>query len=184
MKKIMISAVAVLLTMSSCSSYTATGAAFGGAIGSAIGGIAGGYRGSDVGTLVGMAAGAAIGAAAEEQEARRYERAYERKSYSSRQYDSNDDMYYSGSERARYDSAKRERIRTYHENMEAKTSGRKGYVSPRKATSGNGFRLERSTDPMAAARQDSTITIPVTPLQTDSSGYSNEAKYDDRIVLK
>ena len=57
----------VLLMMSSCGSYEATGAYtgahFGSIIGSAIGGISGGWRGSNVGSLVGMAGGAVVGAA-------------------------------------------------------------------------------------------------------------------------
>ena len=56
-----------MLLLSSCGTYTETGATtgawFGSIIGSAIGGIAGGPRGSDIGTLIGMAGGAAVGAA-------------------------------------------------------------------------------------------------------------------------
>ena len=67
MKKMLILLSAVLLTLSSCGSYEATGAytgaQFGSVIGSAIGGLTGGWRGSDVGTLIGMAGGAAVGAA-------------------------------------------------------------------------------------------------------------------------
>lgn len=55
------------LLLSSCGTYTGTGAytggMFGSIIGSAIGGISGGPRGSDVGTLIGMAGGAVVGAA-------------------------------------------------------------------------------------------------------------------------
>lgn len=54
------------LFLSSCGTYTGTGAFTGGSIGSvlgsAIGGLAGGPRGSDLGTIVGMAGGAAVGA--------------------------------------------------------------------------------------------------------------------------
>ena len=76
----------VLLMMSSCGSYEATGAYtgahFGSIIGSAIGGISGGWRGSNVGSLVGMAGGAVVGAAigkaaddkAEARAVERYER--------------------------------------------------------------------------------------------------------------
>lgn len=178
MKKVLIMAVTVLVTMSSCSSYTATGAAFGGAIGSAIGGLAGGYRGSDVGTLIGMAAGAAIGAAAEEEETRRAERiAFERKSSSSRYY-GDDDMYYSGSNLSGYDLAKRERVRAYHKKMKAKTNGQ-GYptATTSRSTTTNGFRLERGKDPMSDSIK-TTVAIP------DSSGYSSTAKYDDRIKME
>lgn len=76
----------VLLMMSSCGSYEATGAYtgahFGSIIGSAIGGISGGWRGSNVGSIVGMAGGAVVGAAigkaaddkAEARAVERYER--------------------------------------------------------------------------------------------------------------
>lgn len=67
MKRILVLSVGVLLLMSSCGTYTESGAVtggwFGSIIGSAIGGIAGGPRGSDIGTLVGMAGGAVVGAA-------------------------------------------------------------------------------------------------------------------------
>ena len=61
------------LLLSSCSSYTATGAMvggrFGNVVGSAIGGISGGWRGHELGALIGTVggavAGAAIGAAVE-----------------------------------------------------------------------------------------------------------------------
>ncbi len=52
--------------MSSCDTYTGSGAYMGGSIGSilgsAIGGLSGGPRGSDMGTIIGMAGGAAVGA--------------------------------------------------------------------------------------------------------------------------
>jgi hypothetical protein len=81
MKKIIVLSVSVLLLMSSCGSYTASGAytggTFGSIIGSAIGGIAGGPRGSDIGSLIGMAGGAAVGAAvgqaADKAEQQKYE---------------------------------------------------------------------------------------------------------------
>jgi hypothetical protein len=87
MKKLMVMSVGSLLLLSSCGTYTATGAAtggyFGSIIGSAIGGISGGWRGSDIGSLVGMAGGAAvgaaIGAAADNAEQRRYEEYRERR---------------------------------------------------------------------------------------------------------
>ena len=70
-----------MLMLSSCGTYTGSGAAtggyFGSIIGSAIGGITGGWRGSDIGSLVGLAGGAvvgaAIGAAADEAEQQKYE---------------------------------------------------------------------------------------------------------------
>lgn len=67
MKKILVISACSLMLLSSCGTYTATGAytggSFGSIIGSAIGGIAGGPRGSDIGSLIGMAGGAAVGAA-------------------------------------------------------------------------------------------------------------------------
>lgn len=67
MKKSIIIGMSALLIMSSCGSYTGTGAymgtTLGSIFGSAIGGIAGGPRGSDIGTVVGMVGGAVAGAA-------------------------------------------------------------------------------------------------------------------------
>lgn len=66
MKKIFVLALCSTLMMSSCGTYTGSGAYAGGSIGSilgsAIGGLSGGPRGSDVGTIIGMAGGAAVGA--------------------------------------------------------------------------------------------------------------------------
>lgn len=81
MKKSLIIMVSVPLLLSSCGTYTESGAVtgswFGSIIGSAIGGIAGGHRGSDIGTLIGMAGGAAVGAAvgsaADKAQQERYE---------------------------------------------------------------------------------------------------------------
>ena len=81
MKKIMVISVSSLLLLTSCGTYTASGAyaggTFGSIIGSAIGGIAGGHRGSDIGTLIGMAGGAvvgaAVGSAADKAQQQRYE---------------------------------------------------------------------------------------------------------------
>jgi hypothetical protein len=82
MNKSLIIALSSLIALSSCGSYTATGAytgaQFGHVIGSAIGGIAGGWRGHDMGALIGTvggaAAGAAIGSAAERAQQNRMER--------------------------------------------------------------------------------------------------------------
>ncbi len=67
MKKLFVLSLGAILLLSSCGTYTETGATtgawFGSIIGSAIGGISGGPRGSDIGTLIGMAGGAAVGAA-------------------------------------------------------------------------------------------------------------------------
>lgn len=68
MKKLLVLLLGILvLTTSSCGTYTAsgafTGAQFGSIIGSAVGGISGGWRGHGVGKLIGLAGGAAAGAA-------------------------------------------------------------------------------------------------------------------------
>lgn len=67
MKKSIILMTCGLLLLSSCNTYTGSGAYSGGMLGSilgsAIGGISGGARGSDLGTIVGMAGGAIIGGA-------------------------------------------------------------------------------------------------------------------------
>ena len=66
MKKSLILSLSAAMVLSSCSTYTGSGAITGGSLGSilgsAIGGIAGGARGSDIGSIVGMAGGAIIGA--------------------------------------------------------------------------------------------------------------------------
>lgn len=67
MKKVILLMLCSSLVMSSCDTYTGSGAYAGGSIGSilgsAIGGLSGGPRGSDLGTIIGMAGGAAVGAA-------------------------------------------------------------------------------------------------------------------------
>lgn len=81
MKKFGLVSVSALLLLSSCGTYTGTGAyaggMFGSIIGSAVGGITAGRHGSNVGTLIGMAGGAAVGAAvgaaADNAQQRKYE---------------------------------------------------------------------------------------------------------------
>ena len=81
MKKLLVISVSTMLMLSSCGTYTGSGAAtggyFGSIVGSAIGGITGGWRGHDIGSLVGLAGGAvigaAIGAAADNAEQQKYE---------------------------------------------------------------------------------------------------------------
>lgn len=67
MKKSLVLSLSALLLLSSCDTYTGSGAyagaSLGSILGSAIGGIAGGPRGSDIGTIVGMAGGAIVGGA-------------------------------------------------------------------------------------------------------------------------
>ena len=83
MKKTLLAIVCAALLMSSCGTYTATGAYTGGhvghIVGSAVGGISGGWRGHELGSLIGTVggavAGAAIGSAADRAQQRKYERA-------------------------------------------------------------------------------------------------------------
>ena len=67
MKKVFVYAIAGALLVSSCGSYTAsgayTGSTLGSILGSAIGGLSDGPRGSDLGSIIGMAGGAVVGAA-------------------------------------------------------------------------------------------------------------------------
>lgn len=67
MKKSLVVLVSSVLLLSSCGTYTGSGAyvggSFGSILGSAIGGLAGGPRGSDIGTIIGMAGGAMVGGA-------------------------------------------------------------------------------------------------------------------------
>ena len=104
MKKVMLLMLCSSLVMSSCDTYTGSGAYAGGSIGSilgsAIGGLSGGPRGSDLGTIIGMAGGAAVGAAigsqadkaqADREAAYRQDRVERRSGYpdSSRRYPTN-----------------------------------------------------------------------------------------------
>lgn len=66
MKKVILLMLCSSLVMSSCDTYTGSGAyagsSIGSILGSAIGGLSGGPRGSDLGTIIGMAGGAVVGA--------------------------------------------------------------------------------------------------------------------------
>lgn len=66
MKKVILLMFCSSLVMSSCDTYTGSGAyagcSIGSILGSAIGGLSGGPRGSDMGTIIGMAGGAVVGA--------------------------------------------------------------------------------------------------------------------------
>lgn len=92
MKKVAISLLSAALVLSSCSSYTATGASVGGefghVVGSAIGGITGGWRGERaggaLGTVGGVLAGAAIGAAVEKSQMKKMEDMRERRAEEAR----------------------------------------------------------------------------------------------------
>lgn len=91
MKKVFVITVGAALLLSSCGTYTGSGAyagaSLGSILGSAIGGISDGPRGSDIGTIVGMAGGAIVGSAigaAKDQKDRQdvhdhYQRVMERK---------------------------------------------------------------------------------------------------------
>lgn len=99
MRNTLLISMSALLLLTSCGTYTGTGAyagaTFGSIIGSAVGGLAGGYRGHDIGTLVGLASGvavgAAIGSAMDNAEQQKYERYYEerqrRRSEGNRSYE-------------------------------------------------------------------------------------------------
>jgi len=106
MKKLLVISVSTMLMLSSCGTYTGSGAAtggyFGSIIGSAIGGISGGWRGSDIGSLVGLAGGAvvgaAIGAAADNAEQQKYAEYQEQRQERMR------NMQRRGSSQVEYDS--------------------------------------------------------------------------------
>lgn len=113
MKKSLVLLVCSVLLLSSCGTYTGSGAYVGGSLGSilgsAIGGLAGGPRGSDIGTIIGMAGGAVVGASvgsqadqqAEQSRQERRERIYQ--SQSNSRYDSNS-RYQSQGHYGTYDS--------------------------------------------------------------------------------
>ena len=104
MKKAVILTVGAVLLLSSCGTYTGTGAYAGGSLGSilgsAIGGIAGGPRGSDVGTIIGMAGGAvvgaAVGAATDEKKAEQRDRMHDRIMQRDQARQANQDYQYQG----------------------------------------------------------------------------------------
>ena len=83
MKKLVVLSLGGVLLLSSCGTYTETGATtggwFGSIIGSAIGGIAGGPRGSDIGMAGGAVVGAAIGQAADEAQQKKIEQYEQRR---------------------------------------------------------------------------------------------------------
>lgn len=115
MKKSLILSLSAAVVLSSCDTYTGSGAVTGGSLGSilgsAIGGIAGGARGSDIGSIVGMAGGAIIGAStgakadrrAKDEVHDRYEKVQRRKAREKRNrteydyYNQTDDYGRSGS---------------------------------------------------------------------------------------
>lgn len=146
----------MILLLTSCSSYTATGAMTGGMIGSAVGGIFGGHYGHDVGTLVGAATGAAVGANAEARARRNAERRY---------YEYTDDVY---SSNRQTDKARKERIRSYH-NKVARKYRVNGQYNPTTRANENGFTL---------------VMDSVAVQQGDNSGFSQNGQYDDRIEMK
>jgi hypothetical protein len=111
MKKTIVLALSAAFILSSCGSYTATGAytgsTLGSVLGSAIGGLSGGPRGSDWGQIIGMAGGAviggAIGNAADNARERKLEGYHERvlQKYDSKYADNNrDDSGFDPSNRA------------------------------------------------------------------------------------
>lgn len=155
MKNIGLLAVAILMLLSSCDSYTTSGALLGGMFGSAVGRMAGGYYGGDVGTIVGTAVGAAAGAAVRDAEERRAAYYY-------------DDVYAAPRKR----DAKAERVARYHAKTKAKYSDR-GYVLSER----NGFSLTKPAASRSVQSQQDAAP-------KDSSGYTKDATYDDRIEFK
>ena len=115
MKKLLFIAMATLILMSSCGSYTASGAyvgaQFGHVLGSSIGGISGGWRGHDtgapIGTMGGAVVGAAIGAAAENAQARKAEQAVQARRGINDRYQDNSgfDAMERGDDRITFDDA-------------------------------------------------------------------------------
>lgn len=101
MKKIMVLALGAAFLLSSCGSYTATGAytgsTLGSVLGSAIGGLTGGPRGSDWGQIIGMAGGAMVGGAIGNAADKAQERKIER--YHDRVLNKYDNQYAQGDER-------------------------------------------------------------------------------------
>ena len=91
MKKVLVLVMCSSLLLSSCDTYTGSGAYIGGSLGSilgsAIGGLSGGPRGSDMGTIIGMASGAAVGAVVGSQADERQQQRYERTHYNREQSD-------------------------------------------------------------------------------------------------
>ncbi len=103
MRKVLVLILGSSLLLSSCDTYTGSGAYIGGSLGSilgsAIGGLSGGPRGSDMGTIIGMASGAAIGAAVGSQADERQQQKYEQARYHREQRDEVFDSTNSGDDR-------------------------------------------------------------------------------------
>lgn len=100
-KDISAMALAGVLLLGSCGTYTGSGAyvgaSLGSILGSAIGGLSDGPRGSDLGTIIGMAGGAAVGAAvglAADQAQQARVREDVKQIRQRRQQRQNDDSYY------------------------------------------------------------------------------------------
>lgn len=183
MKNILILTLITLLTLSSCGAYTTTGALFGSTIGSAIGGIAGGPRGRDIGTIVGAIAGASAGAAAEENARDRQARRMEAAKAAARreaamQNAADDDVYI-------VNDAKAERVRRYHENTEAKYSGR--YTGRSMTGSGNYGRptgIHVGSNGVRVDTTSKTDSLRMNSETQNNGGYNQAGNLDDRIEMK
>lgn len=115
MKRNIVIAMSAALLLTSCGTYTGTGAYvgtnIGGILGSAIGGISDGPRGSDIGTIVGMAGGAVVGGiignqadqAQREAVIEHHHRVQQQQA--SRRSSSNDDTYSSDSSTESYEQS-------------------------------------------------------------------------------
>lgn len=167
MKNIIILAVTVLLTFSSCSSYTMSGAAIGGMVGSAIGGLAGGPRGSDIGTLVGAVTGASMGAAAEAKEQAEYVR---RERMRAEQY-YYDEMYNTNS---RENRGKRHFVT--RENRVTRKAASDKQVRRQQARKSYRFEI---VDSEPGQKRTVKYSAPA-----DSASYSETPLYDDEIKME
>lgn len=167
MKNIMIWAAVILITLSSCSSYTMAGATMGGFLGSAVGRLAGGYAGSDIGTLVGAAAGASLGAAAEAKEQAEYER---RARIRAEQYAA-DDVY-------RRDVRSRQQKGHFDRRTRATKKTASSTRTVRMNQGKKSYRFEIVENEPGQKRANRNIA------PADSSGYSNQPLYDDEIKME
>jgi len=150
MKKNIILAIAVVMLVSGCGTYTGagayTGSMIGSILGSAIGGISGGPRGSDLGTIVGMAGGAAVGAAvgsaADKQKTSAYQRrtqSYDNQQYQQQQYDNSgydatgsgdDRIYMDNSTSSSYSTAPSYGTDLEIRNMQFVAANQNGTITP------------------------------------------------------
>ena len=176
MKKLFFTLLCATMMLSSCGTYTGsgalTGAALGGIIGSAMGGLGGGPRGHDLGTLVGMGAGAAIGAAAGAQADKE---AQERQAY------------YQGRPVKRvvvtettdgnYDAERAARIQGYHDRVAA----RYGVGNTRTVTTTTTTTTTTTSEPVTTY-SDQSVEQRVKP--TEESCYDEKGTHNDTFEMQ